>query len=167
MATPQAISLIPIDRFLDRPPPGISVSSNPASPRSFTVKVDRSKAFFVTSTSYTTQGIKKRLKFVNHCGHIFRVRTEDGWTNVTRSILARPLYFMCKCKVQTDEDYDPLLHKTTRYFTTADYVVRLETQTEPVRRVLRELFDIALQRIRNGERYSMKVCLRGNAPPSD
>eukprot|EP00118_Oscarella_pearsei_P006247 m.28377 g.28377 ORF g.28377 m.28377 type:complete len:318 (+) comp30735_c0_seq2:103-1056(+) len=155
--TPQAISLIPVDRFLANPPPGITVSSN--GPLSFTVTVDRKRAFFSTPTVYTTRGIKKRLKFVGHCGHVYRVRAEDRWDKVTRAILARPMYVMCKCKVQTDEDYNPILRRTTRYYTTADYVVRLETQTAPVRQSLREIFDQARQHIRNGERYSIKIDL--------
>ena len=145
--------------FLQNPPSGFSISRRtPTSSsvgRAFDVNVDAEQAIFVSPSTYTTQLVKIDLQFVGNTSHTIQIADEIKWNEMKCAILSRPLYVTCKCKVQTDEQEH--YRTITRIYTVADYIARLETQSEPIRQQLEDVFNRALQHIRNGEKYTIKV----------
>eukprot|EP00118_Oscarella_pearsei_P005865 m.26927 g.26927 ORF g.26927 m.26927 type:complete len:298 (+) comp29591_c0_seq1:197-1090(+) len=163
MSSPHAISLFRMHEFMESPPPGFSICSRPSgfpNQEAFTVNVDSGQAFFISKDRYVAQNDSKtELHFEGITGYEVTIQTEERLLDVMNAILNLPVYMTCKCKVQTDEHCDYSRRTIYRFFTVADYVVRLETGAEPVRGLLEEAFGQALGHLQANERFSIKIDL--------
>lgn len=88
-------------------------------------------------------------------GTSFAVETVAELDQLCALLLSKPVYVMAKCKVQVGEHYE--WNTRIRQFVATDFMVRLETGCEDVRRQLMQLFGEAHEQFRRGRKFFTKV----------